>query len=254
MRFFAPALLLLLVLGAQTCTPAAERGARSAAPTATRTDSVSVVPDWAADAVWYQIFPERFRNGDPTNDPTRETLETPVVPDSSWRVSPWTGDWYARAAWEQRLGPDFYDNGVFHRRYGGDLKGVRDQLDYLQRLGVNALYFNPVFYARSLHKYDGSSFHHVDPNFGPDPAGDLRLMATETADPATWKWTTADRTFLDLIRDAHGRGMRVVIDGVFNHTGRDFFAFNDIRDALRDEPVQGVVHHPPLRRPGHPRR
>jgi cyclomaltodextrinase len=182
---------------------------------------------WVADAVFYQIFPERFANGDRANDPTRESLEEEMP--ASWRISPWTGDWYERDEWEQELGGDFFEHGVFHRRYGGDLQGVIDRLDYLQNLGINAIYFNPVFHARSLHKYDGSSFHHVDPHFGPDPAGDLEIMAEETADPATWKWTAADRLFLDLLEKAHARGIRVVIDGVFNHTGKDFFAFRDLR-------------------------
>ena len=87
---------------------------------------------------------------------------------------------------------------MFHRRYGGDLQGVIDKLDYLAELGINTIYFNPVFYARSLHKYDGNSFHHIDPYFGPDPAGDLKLMAEETSDPqagtgrrptsCSWSW------------------------------------------------------------------
>lgn len=203
--------------------PYATSDAESLAPS-------DAVPDWAADAVFYQLFPERFRNGDPTNDPTRASLEFPIerVPES-WAVTPWTSDWYARADWETARGDDFYDDGVFDRRYGGDLQGVIDRLDYLDSLGVNAIYFNPVFYARSLHKYDGNSFHHVDPYFGPDPDGDLALMAAETSDPETWHWTAADRLFLDLIREAHARGIRVVIDGVFNHTGRDFFAFEDLR-------------------------
>ena len=81
------------------------------------------------------------------------------------------------------LGDDFFENGVFNRRYGGDLQGVIDKLDYLADLGVNAIYFNPVFYGRSLHKYDGASMHHIDPYFGPDPAGDFKLIATETSDP-----------------------------------------------------------------------
>ncbi len=195
------------------------------------------VPDWVADAVFYQVFPERFANGDPTNDPGRDSLEAEVP--SSWAVSPWTGDWYARAAWERELGPDFFEHGVFHRRYGGDLQGLLDRLDYLQDLGVTAIYLNPVFEARSLHKYDGNSFHHVDRHFGPDPAGDLALMGTETADPATWKWTAADRLFLTLLREAHARGMRVVLDGVFNHTGRDFFAFADLRTRGRASPYAG---------------
>ena len=61
-------------------------------------------------------------------------------------------------------------SGVFDRRYGGDLQGILNRLDYLQDLGVNTLYLNPIFFARSSHKYDGNSFHHVDPYFGPDPA------------------------------------------------------------------------------------
>jgi glycosidase len=84
------------------------------------------IPDWAADAVFYQIFPERFRNGDPSNDPTRESLEFPDVVPLSWHVCSWTGDWYARSDWEQQMGTRFYDDGVFHRRYGGDLQGVID--------------------------------------------------------------------------------------------------------------------------------
>src|SRR5690606_8991197 len=124
------------------------------------------VPTWAADAVWYQIFPERFRNGDPSNDPTRESLEHPneTVPET-WAVREWGSDWYARSDWEEEIGGTFYDTGegfehprgaVFDRRYGGDLQGVIDRLDYLDDLGINAIYFNPVFYARSLHKYDGN--------------------------------------------------------------------------------------------------
>ena len=197
----------------------------------------SPVPDWAADAVWYQIFPERFRNGDPSNDPPRASLEWHARVPDTWRLSPWTGDWYARDDWEREAGDDFYDT-VYHRRYGGDLQGVLDELDYLKALGVNALYFNPVFWARSLHKYDGNTYHHIDPYFGPDPGGDFALMAAETADPATWHWTAADTLFLRLVREVHARGMRLLLDGVFNHTGRDFFAFADLREKQAASPYR----------------
>jgi glycosidase len=189
------------------------------------------VPEWGRSAVWYQIFPERFRNGDLSNDPTRDTLEMHFPNVEDWRVTPWTGDYYQRDEWERSIGGNFYENGAFHRRYGGDLQGVIDKLDYLQGLGVTALKFNPVFWGRSMHKYDGNTFHHIDPNFGPDPEGDFEIIRNggETADPATWKWTSADKLFLELVKQAHARGMKVVIDGVFNHSGRDFFAFRDIR-------------------------
>jgi glycosidase len=204
------------------------------------------VPDWAADAVWYQIFPERFRDGDPSNNPTRGSLEWPITPSAKWRISPWTGDWYARDEWETEMdratdidpAPPFYKAGVFDRRYGGDLQGVIDKLDYLADLGINTIYFNPVFYARSMHKYDGNSFHHVDPYFGPDPQGDFAIMDKETSDPATWQWTAADKLFLELIRKAHEKGIRVVIDGVFNHTGRDFFAFQALRRDQEKSPYR----------------
>ncbi len=193
-------------------------------------------PNWARDAVFYQIFPERFRNGDPANDPTWASIEMNERAPESWAITPWTGDWYARADWEKTMGDSFYDS-VFHRRYGGDLQGVIDKLDYLKDLGINALYFNPVFYARSLHKYDGSSFHHIDPYFGPDPEGDLALIEGENAlDPASWVWTAADNLFLTLLEEAHNRDIRVVIDGVFNHTGRDFFAFKDLRENQQASP------------------
>jgi cyclomaltodextrinase / maltogenic alpha-amylase / neopullulanase len=192
------------------------------------------IPDWPQHAVFYQIFPERFRNGDHSNDPDHASLEFPDVVPNTWKISPWGGDWYERAPWEVAMGVRFYDDGVFHRRYGGDLQGILEKLDYLRDLGVTCIYFNPVFYARSLHKYDGSSFHHIDPHFGPSPAADFQQMSRETSDPATWGWTGADRLFLKLIEEAHNRSLRVIVDGVFNHTGRDFFAFDDIRRRQKD--------------------
>lgn len=210
----------------------------------------AAVPTWASDAVFYQIFPERFANGDRSNDPTRQSLEEAgSFAPTSWRISDWTADWYARADWEEELGPDFYNNGVFQRRYGGDLQGVINRLGYLDSLGINAIYFNPVFYARSLHKYDASSYHHIDPYFGPDPEGDLKLIEGETFDPQSWHWTAADRLFLELLQEARQHGIRVIIDGVWNHTGRSFFAFADLirnqeQSAYRDWYVVNAFDDP----------
>ncbi len=219
-----------LLLAACDAGSSAEQSALRSPPTA--------LESWAQDAVFYQIFPERFRNGDPSNDPVRTSIEFFERTPETWHVMPWTGDWYARAAWEAQMGEGFYES-VFHRRYGGDLQGVLDRLDYLKDLGITAIYFNPVFYARSLHKYDGSSFHHIDPYFGPDPAGDLALIAAEDPlDPSQWRWTAADRLFLELLEAAHARGLRVVIDGVFNHTGLTFFAFEDLRQNQQASPFK----------------
>ena len=199
------------------------------------------VPAWVQDAVFYQVFPERFANGDPTNDPTRASLTSPDAVPASWQVRDWTGDWYEQAAWERNTG-DFYDS-VFDRRYGGDLQGVIDRLPYLDSLGVTALYLNPVFWASSLHKYDGRSFHHVDPHFGPDPTGDKRLIAQETpTDPSTWHVTAADSLFFAFLQRAHARNIRVVIDGVFNHTGRQFFAFRDLLKNQQDSKYADWYH------------
>ena len=190
--------------------------------------------NWYADAVWYQIFPERFRNGDPRNDPTRESLAGtwPYSSPTNWQVSPWTSDWYELQPWEKD-GKGFYHHAQL-RRYGGDLQGILDRLDHLQQLGVNALYLNPVFDSPSSHKYGATAYHHIDRHFGPDPVGDARIMAEEDpANPATWKWTSADRLFLKLLDEAHRRKMRVVIDGVFNHVGIPFWA---LQRAKREGP------------------
>ena len=188
------------------------------------------VPPWAKKAVWYQIFPERFNNADPSNDPQPKDMEGawPYFIPEGWQVHPWTSDWYELQPWEEQTGHDFYWNaGV--RRYGGDLQGVIDKLDYLSDLGINAIYFNPIFEAPSLHKYDASMYHHVDNNFGPNPDKDREIWATEEpGDPSTWEWTSADSLFLNLIQEAHKRDIRVIIDGVFNHTGTQFWAFKDI--------------------------
>ncbi|MDZ7343349.1 MAG: alpha-amylase family glycosyl hydrolase, partial [candidate division KSB1 bacterium] len=168
-----------------------------------------------------------FRNGDPHNDPTKEQVLADRAND--WQIHPWTSDWYKLQPWEAIRGQDFYTL-VWDRRYGGDLIGVIEKLDYLQALGVEVIYFNPIFAAPSLHKYDAITYHHIDNSFGPDRDGDWAAIQSEKEDPATWTFTQADRTFLELIRRAHQRGIKIVIDGVFNHSGSEFWAFKDIKE------------------------
>jgi len=197
-------------------------------------------PSWAKNAVWYQIFPERFRNGDASNDPTVQDFQGswPHETPDQWSVSSWTGDWYALQQWEKPATKGFYYFAQ-QRRYGGDLQGVLDKLDYLHDLGINAIYFNPLFEAPSLHKYDASMYHHIDNNFGPDPAGDrLQWEKENPADPTTWGWTSADRLFLKLLDEAHRRGIKVIIDGVFNHVGLTFWAFRDVQKNGIDSPYK----------------
>ncbi len=203
--------------------------------------STNFTPDWAKDAVWYQIFPERFCNGDPANDPTLQSLTGSYPHDVSepWQMHPWTSDWYARQPYEQAHPQEIW----FHlqrRRYGGDLQGIINKLDYLQALGVNALYLNPVFMSPSSHKYDGSCYHHVDPFFGPNPQADLALVQSENpADPATWVWTSADRLLVKLVAEVHQRRMHIILDGVFNHLGLQSFAFKDLVKRGKASPYKG---------------
>jgi glycosidase len=129
---------------------------------------------------------------------------------------------------------------VQFRRYGGDLQGLLDKLDYLANLGVTALYLNPVNDAPSLHKYDARNYRHVDRNFGPDPRGDEALMAAEDpTDPTTWVWTAADSLFLVLVEELHRRGMRVIVDYSWNHTGITFWAWRDVLERQADSRYAG---------------
>ncbi|MBL7028082.1 MAG: glycoside hydrolase family 13 protein [Candidatus Marinimicrobia bacterium] len=222
-------LSLITILSHQSCTPAPP----VSPPSSTEIpEYISHVPEWAKSAIWYQIFPERFRNGDQSNDPTVTTLAGtwPYAQPEDWQVSPWNSDWYEMQPWELNTGEDFWYNSQL-RRYGGDLQGVIDKLDYLSDLGINAIYLNPVFESPSLHKYGCSMWHHIDNNFGPDPAGDEEVWKLENpADPETWVWTAADSLFLDLLTEAHDREIKVIIDGVFNHTGIPFWAFDKIKE------------------------
>ena len=126
-----------------------------------------------------------------------------------------------------------------------------ERLDYLQDLGVTALYLNPLNDAPSLHKYDARNYHHIDRNFGPDPRGDERRTAAEDpADPATWTWTAADSLFLALVREIHRRGMRVIMDYSWNHTGITFWAWQDVLKNQRSSPLRRLVRDRAVRRSG----
>ncbi|MHC5228593.1 glycoside hydrolase family 13 protein [Enterococcus sp. LJL99] len=134
-------------------------------------------PEWVKETVWYQIFPERFANGDSSND-RKEVL-------------PW--------------GSKAPDRSDF---FGGDLQGVIDHLDYLVELGINGIYFCPIFKATSNHKYDTIDYFEIDPDFG-----DKKL-------------------FKKLVEEAHKRGIRIMLDAVFNHIGDDSPQWQDV---LKDE-------------------
>ena len=118
-------------------------------------------PAWVNDTVWYQIFPDRFCNGDPSNDPEN------VVP---WRE---------------------HGSVTNEECFGGDLAGITDKLDYLQNLGINGLYLTPINEAPSNHKYDTTDYTKIDPRFGDE------------------------ETFKHLVKEAHKRGIRVMLDGVY---------------------------------------
>jgi len=192
--------------------------------------SVDSVPAWAQEAVWYQIFVERFNNGDPENDQTLEDIvgSYPHLQPAGFESMRWTQDWYAQEDWAKASGEPFYVT-VQSRRLGGDLQGMLDKVDYLADLGVTAIYLNPINDAPSLHKYDARTYRHVDRNFGPDPEGDRLLTASEDpTDPESWRDTAADRQFFELIDAFHERDIKIVLDVSWNHTGVEFWAWKDI--------------------------
>ena len=180
-------------------------------------------PDWAKGAVMYQIYVDRFCNGDPSNDV--QTGEYRYIGEPVSHVD----DWYRY--------PAQMDVREF---YGGDLQGVMDKLDYLSDLGVEVLYFNPLFVSPSNHKYDIQDYDHVDPHIGkivedggellPQNDGDnsrATRYIKRVASPANLK--ASDELLAQLIAEAHKRGMRVILDGVFNHCG----SFNKWMDRER---------------------
>lgn len=180
-------------------------------------------PDWAKGAVMYQIFTDRFYNGDKSNDV--ETNEYYYIGDYSQRVTNW----------------DKYPANMGVREfYGGDLQGVMDKLDYLQDLGIEVVYFNPLFVSPSNHKYDIQDYDYIDPHYGKivDDGGEvLPNGVTDNSQATKYKKRTtglknleaSNELFIKLVEELHRRGMKVILDGVFNHCG----SFNKWMDRER---------------------
>lgn len=170
-------------------------------------------PDWAKGAVMYQIFVDRFCKGDSCNHV--ESGEYIYIGRPVYRVDDWSKN------------PSTMDVGCF---YGGNLQGVWDKLDYIQSLGVEVIYFNPIFVSPSNHKYDCQDYDHIDPHYGKivKDGGDLVSPGDEDNSGAS-KYTirsadrenleASDQFFAEFMKEVHARGMRVIIDGVFNHCG-----------------------------------
>jgi cyclomaltodextrinase len=172
-------------------------------------------PDWAKNGVFYQIFPERFRNGDTTNDPDfHEPYYAGVttLPPSGKT----NGEYFHFVTqWDNVTGlthspyrtdgkPDYYSF------YGGDIKGVMEEIPYLHDLGITIIYFNPLNQARSNHKYDAIDYLKIDPHF---------------ADEAT---------FIAFVKKAHENGIRIIVDMALNHTGSWHWAFVDTKEKGPD--------------------
>ena len=175
-------------------------------------------PDWAKHAVWYQIFPERFRNGDPSNDPGDNDTSTLVH---------WQANWWKASQGEAPGDENFYkgQGNVWKRRYGGDMQGLIEALPYLESLGITAIYLNPMFEADSMHKYDTTDYRHIDDNFG--IKGDVAAAGRPRPTiPATWTVDANPTSSSSTSSPKPTRqGFKVILDGVFNHVGRSHWAF-----------------------------
>ncbi len=168
-------------------------------------------PDWVKEGVFYQIFPERFRNGNIENDPDfsewyyEGRTSLPPSGKTNGEYFHLVDDWYdvaglARSPYRTDGKPDWYSF------YGGDIAGVAEGLDYLEDLGVTIIYFNPLFEAKSSHKYDAADYRRIDPHMG------------------------TNEEFAAFVADCHERGIRVVLDLAINHCGETHWAFSDTRE------------------------
>lgn len=180
-------------------------------------------PDWAKGAVMYQIFVDRFYNGDTTNDVL--TGEYNYISEHVHKVD----------NWEQ-----YPANMDVREFYGGDLQGVLDKMDYLEDLGIEVIYFNPLFVSPSNHKYDIQDYDYIDPHFGKIIVDEGELLVTGDRDNThatryinrvtnKINLEASNELFIKVVEEAHRRGIRVILDGVFNHCG----SFNKWLDRER---------------------
>ncbi len=180
-------------------------------------------PDWAKGAVMYQIFVDRFFDGDKGNNV--ETNEYSYIGENVTRVNDWN-------KYPATMGVREF--------YGGDLQGVMDKLDYLEKLGIEAIYFNPLFVSPSNHKYDIQDYDYIDPHYGKIVVDEGELLvdgmmsnglASKYINRVTNKENleASNELFAKLVEEAHKRGIKVIIDGVFNHSG----SFNKWMDRER---------------------
>ncbi len=169
-------------------------------------------PEWAKGAVLYQIYTDRFYHGDAANDV--QTGEYCYL-----------GGLVQKAKnWDMPIQED-----DFRWFYGGDLQGICEKLDYLQELGIEGIYLNPIFVSPSSHKYDTQDYDHIDPHFGKIVVDDATLLQEDETNDAAKMYivrTTekrnleaSDAYFAHLVEEAHKRGIHIILDGVFNHCG-----------------------------------